>query len=97
MFTVGLSCALFAPGWIFEHEFDCHYSAEYLEKEAYFWHNTVSEVKLSGQMELSLSPSCVAFYVQLALVVQRIERRAWNRLLPSSVLQFFNGLRIHEE
>ena len=63
-YVIGLSCALFAPGWIFEHEFDCVYSKEYLEKEAYFWHNTLVEVKNSGQMELTTSPSCITYYVR---------------------------------
>ena len=66
---VGLSCALFAPGWIFENEFQCKYSKEYLEKEAFFWHNTLTEVNLSGQMELTTSPSCVCHFVLFQIVI----------------------------
>ena len=60
----GLSCALFAPGWVFEHEFDCRYSSEYVKKEADFWHNTLLSVTESGSMCLTQSPTCVTFYAR---------------------------------
>ena len=60
----GLSCALFAPGWVFEHEFDCVYSPEYVRKEADFWHRTLLSVTESGRMCLTQSPTCVTFFVR---------------------------------
>lgn len=60
----GLSCALFAPGWVFEHEFDCIYSPEYVRKEADFWQRTLLSVTESGRMCLTQSPTCVTFFVR---------------------------------
>lgn len=59
----GLSCALFAPGWIFEHECNGQVNEEYFQKEKRFWHNTITEVTLDGSMKLLCDPSCVAYYV----------------------------------
>ena len=59
----GLSCALFAPGWIFESECNGQTDEEYFQKEKRFWHNTITEVTMTGSMKLLSSPSCIAFYV----------------------------------
>ena len=62
---VGLSCALFAPGWIFEHEFDCEFSAAYEQKEREFWNSTVTSATEDGQLLLSKSSTCIANYVDM--------------------------------
>ena len=60
---VGLSCALFASGWIFEHEFDCQFSEAYEQKEREFWNSTVTSATEGGTLVLSKSSTCIANYV----------------------------------
>ena len=61
--TNGLSCAIFAPGWIYEHESDGKVTEEYQKKEEAFWCNVITEVADDGSMKLFVNPSCVAHYV----------------------------------
>ena len=71
----GLSCALFAPGWIFEHEFDCEFCPAYEQKEREFWNSTVTSVTEGGQLVLSKSSTCIAHYVG---VIPAVVGRAGN-------------------
>ena len=74
----GLSCALFAPGWIFEHEFSCHMTPEYIEKEREFWNSTITSVTEEGRVIFTKNPKSIVAYVMLiSAVICRVEK---NRL-----------------
>ena len=71
----GVSAAIFAPGWILEHECESVSDDHYREKERYFWNRRVLSVSSEGRLCSGFAEGSVSSIVE-ARKSEDIERRA---------------------